>query len=220
MKDNLPCDHCGRFPTKKLEEYLKHDLGDYHTNPPSFGSRADIEVLAGEVGTVLDRSWHSHDDDLGMAVEHVLGGRINRLDIASWNKMMVSRLTNRAIDCGTVPMIVHGAKDFDIFLLSVSSWLRDKLTIAHELGHYYLHSLEGTQPIRLPRFENARLKIEASWFAMTLLMPEEQFREAFKKTSGTMDLCARFDVPGVAIDMRRQSLGLESIGLWSGSYDL
>lgn len=218
MNNNLPCDYCGNYPTKKLDKYLKHDLGDYHTDPPAFGNRADIEELAGKVGTLLEyRPGHTDLGALGAAVEQVLGGRINVLDSVSWSKMMESKLT-RASDCGIVPMLVHGAKDFDIFLLSLASHIRDRFTIAQELGHYYLHSLEGAQPIRLPRFENARLKKEASLFAMTLLMPEEQFMEAFEKDSGTTSLCARFGVSCEAIDMRRMSLGLGTIGFWTGPF--
>src|SRR5258707_210792 len=42
---------------------------------------------------------------------------------------------------------VHKAEDFDIILSTISSPRRDRFTIAHELGHYFLHSKQGRLPL-------------------------------------------------------------------------
>ena len=42
-------------------------------------------------------------------------------------------------DSGSIE--VHGEGDFDIFVSSITSGLRDRFTIAHEIGHYVLHFL-------------------------------------------------------------------------------
>lgn len=89
---------------------------------------------------------------------------------------------------------------------------RQRFTIAHEIGHYLLHS-----DVR-PRFDDTilmrraqrrdRLELEADEFAGELILPAEEFhakvREGMKKLS---DLSAYFDVSMMAVQYKAKLLG-------------
>lgn len=84
-------------------------------------------------------------------------------------------------------IVVRSAEDFQIFLPTVTSPERDRFTIAHELGHYFLHfpAIKKKYPDSLmvaTRWVNEndeahkRAEWEANWFAAAFVMPEAQFR--------------------------------------------
>lgn len=109
-------------------------------------------------------------------------------------------------------LTVYAPGHFTVHLPLVTSDRRDRFTIAHELGHYFLHYL-------YPKHENAqvfgrgernRAETEANVFASSLLMPENKFREAVQ-TFGT-DWWKVGDVFGVspsAASVRAQVLGID-----------
>lgn len=106
---------------------------------------------------------------------------------------------------------VRSPGDFTVHLPPMTSARRDRFTIAHELGHYFLH-------YRLPRAVGAReygrggrdrAETEANFFAASLLMPRDLFTETFEKFRRNRDLVAQaFGVSPVAVDVRCQVLGL------------
>lgn len=170
-------------------------MKNYITNPPIFGGKkSDIEDLAENFSKSLK---YSPGGDLYVFVENTLKGYIHVLNSTSWCEIDAS---------GSI--IVHGTKDFDIYLSSSISYLRSRFTIAHEIGHYCLHSLMGKQPIKMLRLGTGRLEWEANWFAAAFLMPKVSFIKAHGKDSGTMSLSAQFDVSAEAIEIRKKSLGL------------
>jgi hypothetical protein len=103
---------------------------------------------------------------------------------------------------------VRGPKDFTIFVSNFTSVTRDRFTIAHELGHFVLHSQGGKTPIKLPRSGSNRLEWEANWFAAGLLMPAARFKAAYLENSSAVVLAAKFDVSIKAAEVRKDSLGL------------
>ncbi len=104
---------------------------------------------------------------------------------------------------------------FTIYLPYFSSKARDRFTIAHELGHLVLHYYSRAGDVaEVERFDRdgADLaEVEANWFAAALLMPEDDFREAFTELNGDLnEIAARYGVSYAAAEVRKLTLGLET----------
>ncbi len=98
---------------------------------------------------------------------------------------------------------------FTIRLPSFASNMRNRFTIAHELGHYFLHSDVGRKRIRVERAGTGRVEWEANWFAAGFLLPEAGFREDWAKFGGSVGLLiGRYKVSTGVIEIRQQTLGL------------
>lgn len=79
------------------------------------------------------------------------------------------------------------AKEDDVIIIGVNnkqSPVRQRFTIAHELGHYFLHGLGHTFVDKFTHFRNAvsskasnPYEIEANTFAAELLMPKDLVRD-------------------------------------------
>ncbi|MGX1694081.1 ImmA/IrrE family metallo-endopeptidase [Microbacterium keratanolyticum] len=126
---------------------------------------------------------------------HALGGRI---DVAA------SFVAPEALT-------VRGERDFTVHLPPVTSHRRDRFTIAHELGHYFLHYLQPrVQGARsFGRGERNRVETQANYFAGALLMPSERFSRAWRRCDGdAWSVADRFGVSASAAAVRAQSLGL------------
>lgn len=106
---------------------------------------------------------------------------------------------------------VQADGSFTIYLNEESVTARQAFTIAHELGHFYLHTdrkLPGEASFA--RCGSDRQEWEANWFAAELLMPEAEFRAAAKECWGSPDLLAdRFGVSPAAASVRLKALGIE-----------
>ncbi|MGE4558436.1 MAG: ImmA/IrrE family metallo-endopeptidase [Desulfovibrionaceae bacterium] len=100
---------------------------------------------------------------------------------------------------------------FTIFLPHSTSAVRDNFTIAHELGHYFLHTnASGTETITHTREGSNLCEWQANWFAAELLMPEDEFREAAKKfKNNPAKIAAHFSVSEAAARVRMTVLGLD-----------
>lgn len=101
--------------------------------------------------------------------------------------------------------------DFTVYIPQFTSERRDRFTVAHELGHYFLHyvfaGVKGAK--QFGRGARDRAETEANVFASSLLMPEHHFREAYDLCEGdSWLLSARFEVSPAAADVRAQVLGL------------
>lgn len=106
---------------------------------------------------------------------------------------------------------VRGAKEFTIRLFLYTSPKRKNFTIAHELGHYVLHSRLGQEQIIAQRNGNNDLaEREANSFAAAFLMPEKEVRERFDvETPGIIgNLAETFNVSISAMDWRCRNLKL------------
>jgi len=104
-------------------------------------------------------------------------------------------------------LVVRGKRDFDIFLSPSTSILRDNFTIAHELGHYFLHSGNppGSERISATRYGHDRCEQQANRFAAALLMPAAEFREVAARIKKEA-LAGWFRVSAQAVEARRSSL--------------
>jgi IrrE N-terminal-like domain len=92
---------------------------------------------------------------------------------------------------------------------------RFRFTIAHELGHWICHALEGAdpavsycRPIDLTEAADRSLEREANVFAAELLMPETAVRAGWEELGSADALASRFDVSPSAMSWRLFSFGL------------
>lgn len=106
---------------------------------------------------------------------------------------------------------VNREGDFVIYLPHVTSSRRDRFTIAHELGHYFLHYLHPKREdgAAFGRGERNDIETQANVFASSLLMPEETFRRTYTRHNGDAYAVARIlEVSPAAVEVRAQVLGL------------
>lgn len=115
-------------------------------------------------------------------------------------------------------ILVEPDGSFRIFLPTMTSMNRDKFTIAHELGHYYLHfplikhefPLDGMRAYRWVDDANAdlqRCEWEANWFAASFVMPSDEFKELFA-SGGISKVVNALGVSERAAKVRAETLGL------------
>ncbi len=95
-------------------------------------------------------------------------------------------------------IFVHGDKTFDILLPSFTSRIRDTFTIAHELGHYFLHANFGEQRLIALRKDSNQAEWEANWFGASFLMPKYLIND-YKITTAEQ-MSSRF---GVSLEAAR-----------------
>lgn len=128
------------------------------------------------------------------AIIRSLGGTVHRTDWAS------------ALQTGSLEVV--GEEDFTINLSPYSGERRARFTMAHELGHYLLHSNLGKEPITIKRDgDNSRVEWEANWFAAGFLMPEDEFRKLADLGWSDAEIGEHFDVSEAAVEIRRKALG-------------
>lgn len=98
---------------------------------------------------------------------------------------------------------------FMIRLPAFTGNFRNRFTIAHELGHYFLHSGGGKKPIRIGREGSNRMEWEANWFAAAFLLPAQQFRDDWKKHAKSVPyMVHKYQVSEAVVEIRLKSLGL------------
>jgi Zn-dependent peptidase ImmA (M78 family) len=107
-------------------------------------------------------------------------------------------------------IFVHAPNDFDILLAQYTSPIRDRFTLAHEIGHYFLHSNQGDIPIVATRRGSTRIEWEANWFAAELLMPKSEFTRVHKQLQDWPAIAYHFKVSVDAVKVRGSSLGIAS----------
>lgn len=103
-------------------------------------------------------------------------------------------------------IVVHGPNDFDIAMTQLGYSRRDRFTLAHELGHYLLHSKQGAIPMLANRKGSNRVEWEANWFAAGFLMPKRPFIDAVNAGRSVEDLADAFKVSTKAAEVRKKSL--------------
>ena len=97
-------------------------------------------------------------------------------------------------------IFVHSIGEMDIVLPVFTGANRDRFTIAHELGHYLMHTPKS-QAYALRR-DSTPVEWEANWFASGLMMPTKKFKEASERNDDTAWLSAVFGVSRQAAQVR------------------
>ena len=137
------------------------------------------------------------------------GGNVNVYDLLSLLGGEIE-VENRAES-----LHVREAGDFTVFVPTHTSLLRDRFTIAHELGHYFLHwrapdrHLVGERTSTFTRLGRNVPETQANVFASNLLMPEAHFRKVFEqKEKDMVRVAEHFAVSVPAARVRAEYLGL------------
>jgi hypothetical protein len=135
-------------------------------------------------------------------------------------KMGGTILTQDVLDFNRLPsgsIRIDGIGRFAIFLAAHTGPARDRFTIAHELGHYFLHYLYPNQNgatierLEAQRYGSGRVEWEANWFAAGFLMPSARFSERYSALNGSVaSLADEFGVSSEAARIRAQFVGLTS----------
>lgn len=174
-----------------------------YAQPISCGlSKSDVAVLAERVGKEIK---YCPTDDIATVVGK-FGGDIAYQDF--WEL--------EDSDSGSIR--VESDCSFRITLANHTSSERDRFTVAHELGHFFLHflmpraegKLEISRGLQAQRFGTGQTEYEANWFAASFLMPQADFKNSYVEHGGNLNLLApRFSVSLSAAAIRAKALGLE-----------
>lgn len=99
------------------------------------------------------------------------------------------------------------AHDVRIHVNATDSAVRQRFTIAHELGHLMLHPLSVQYRDYITSSRGGLKERQANRFAVDLLMPEWLVRPAFRWLSGDLEqLADYFEVSKPAMEIRFQEL--------------
>lgn len=159
---------------------------------PTNWSEAQIGAVAEETAKAFG---YIPGSDITDFVQKALGGTV---EVDDWR------------DPAPTGMIqVRGPGDFTIWLSPYTAPARDTFTIAHELGHYFLHSRMGKLQIEVKREGSNREEWEANCFAASFLLPEKTFRKAWQEHGGDTTLvAAKFGVSTSVVSIRAERLRL------------
>ena len=130
------------------------------------------------------------------------------------------------LDETTSGAIVYDTQGYTILINKIKSSTRQHFTIAHELGHYFLHPEElkkeavwvdtenslldvgGRALYRLDDNETSRLETEANNFAAELIMPSDLVRDAWNKLKSVEECAKIFNVSVSAMSIKLERIGL------------
>lgn len=128
---------------------------------------------------------------------------------------------NPVKEIGRLPesIIVRARNDFTIYLPVMTSLSRDRFTIAHELGHFFIHyplvekrypgrPMAATRWVDEKDDDLRRTEWEANWFAAAFLMPSDDFSAAYRRNRDPKHLATLFSVSPKAAEIRIDNLGL------------
>lgn len=174
---------------------------EIHSAPKALGFAAS--QVATIAKSIADQLGFKPGDDLVGIVKR-LGGKISHVDMWSAGSS----------DSGSIE--IRG-NTFEIRLSIATGPLRDRFTIAHEIGHFVLHYLYRKRVLHEPigelvaqRYGTNQAEREANWFAAAFLMPEAEFKAEYVAAAGDhSELSQKFLVSTAASKVRAQSLGLE-----------
>jgi Zn-dependent peptidase ImmA (M78 family) len=120
-----------------------------------------------------------------------------------------------------VGMIAKRGDSVTLLVNATDPPFRKRFTIAHELGHHFLHLLEdgefvdgeanlfrGITEDQQQVTPERRREIQANMFAAALLMPEPAVRAEWEKLKSVEALARRFNVSESAMGIRVVQLGL------------
>lgn len=178
-----------------------NSLGPLHDSPPieppikpTGASRQVIDAAAAKIAT---KFGFTPGADLRVFIENKLGG-----------KVVVAEPEER-LEFGYLRVPGRTDSKFDIVLSPYTGEFHDRFTMAHELGHYFLHYLfqNRNDSLVIKREGTNRAESEANWFAEGFLMPAEEFEKELAESEGYLpSMVYRFRVASDLISHRARTL--------------
>jgi Zn-dependent peptidase ImmA (M78 family) len=125
-------------------------------------------------------------------------------------------------DDGISGMVAKRGANITMLVNQSDSPARKRFSIAHELGHHFLHLMDDGEMVtrKTDLFRgyagepietvdpNKRKEVEANQFAAAILMPEDLVKREFDKTPDVVSLAVLFNVSEEAMGIRLSSLRL------------
>ena len=178
----------------ELEKLLQQS-GEYKPMSPGGYNLSLVYGYGEEIAKLVN--W-SPDLDINELIKRN-GGTIHYIDYAVFR---------RYPDIFQNSIYVRSEKNFDIILPAYAGMVENRFTLAHELGHYVLHS--KTSPMSYAcRNGDTPVEKEADCFALGFMMPSDKFREACEKYKTLFELSLVFRVPELAVKARALSLAID-----------
>lgn len=156
-------------------------------------------------------------EEIAELVKETFGakGETGNGDVSEWLRATVRALGGEVKvaenpsdqESGGGSLVIYRKDNFVIWLSPYTSLLRDNFTMAHELGHYFLHydsdEPDDERPVIFYRYSSGPDEWQANRFAAALLMPAQEFRKVHKKLRGNTGLLAgHFQVSEPAVSVR------------------
>lgn len=150
------------------KEYKECEKKEYKECEPINASKKAVYKFASDVARQCeDMSTKSRDLSDMFEIVSAFGGRVHTLSLSDydWSEMSGS-------------IFIQKKKDFDVIIPEYTGPIRDRFTLAHELGHYLLHSKAGEKEnLWAARMGSGRLEWEANWFAAAFLIPTYKLKD-------------------------------------------
>lgn len=152
------------------------------------------QEIDAEIDRMLQQTSSSYPEDSLLDITSRLGVKVYATDFGKHNDEIrgIVRYAN-----GTEASIQLNANH---------GKTRQTFTLAHELGHYWLHKNEELYYIDKYNYsedsEEAKKETEANYFASSLLMPKERFMKLITETDNTEAVAKFFGVSEVAVRNR------------------
>lgn len=139
-------------------------------------------------------------------------------------KIYITPFHDGIVDISGATLYNKETKLFTISINKTKAETRQHFTLAHELGHYFLHeeilkedeiivdedrNLDGNRMLlRRDNAEYDRIEAEANNFAASLIMPEELVKGAWGKLKSVEECAKVFNVSVSAMSIRLEKLKL------------
>ncbi len=163
------------------------------------GTYDEIEDLASELRQMVEDESEHADRGPRALLEWTVDTYGGRIEVAK---------EPSTYELEGASLIIRGRQDFIIRLSPHTSPLRDNFTIAHELGHYFLHydpeaPVPDNRLVVFYRYGSDEFEWQANRFAAAFLMPKDEFVRLHKKYGGNAGLLAgHFQVSRPAVEVR------------------
>ena len=148
-----------------------------------------------------------------------LGLNNNENDLFAFVKHLGIRLIHKPMPDDQSGFMRKNGPRWEIGINSLHHPNRQRFTLAHELGHYFLH--RNTQPSWMDTFTFTRadeksdpMEWQANQFAAEFLMPKKKFLQMVANgVDNVDDLAKEFKVSTMAVRIRAKNLGFRGHGL-------
>ena len=134
------------------------------------------------------------------------------LDVRCLAKSLNIRVTLTPLEDDISGYLNEDGGQWNIVVNALHHPRRQRFTIAHELGHYFLHRSLQDKFVDKKLFRDGSsttIEAQANRFASEVLMPEVEFRDFVASTSGKVeDIAENFGVSSMAVNIRAEVLGM------------